>query len=197
MLRIKEAIIVEGIYDKMKLEKLVDTVVVVTNGFSIFKNKEIVTLIKQLAEKDGVIVLTDSDRAGFTIRNYIKSFIPPHRIKHAYIPEIKGKERRKTHPGKEGILGVEGLSDEAVVKAIRMAGYSPNDGPAENNLPKVTKMDLYRDGLYGRPSSSINRSKMLKELDLPSKIETNAMLQILNHMLTYDEYKEICKKVSQ
>ncbi len=196
MLKIKEAIVVEGIYDKMKLERLVDTIIVVTYGFSIFNDKETVDLIKKLAKDKGIIVLTDSDRAGFTIRNYIKSFIPAHRIKHAYIPEIRGKEKRKTQAGKEGILGVEGIADETILKVLSAANYSLDKRSDESNTAKISKLDLFRDGIYGKQSSSLKRDWLLEHLGLPKRLGTNAMLEILNHMITYDEYKDICKSIN-
>ncbi|MDD3613190.1 MAG: DUF4093 domain-containing protein [Caldicoprobacterales bacterium] len=196
MLKIKEAIVVEGIYDKMKLERLVDTIIVVTYGFSIFNDKETVDLIKKLAKDKGIIVLTDSDRAGFTIRNYIKSFIPAHRIKHAYIPEIRGKEKRKAQAGKEGILGVEGIADETILKVLSAANYSLDKRSDESNTAKISKLDLFRDGIYGKQSSSLKRDWLLEHLGLPKRLGTNAMLEILNHMITYDEYKDICKSIN-
>lgn len=196
MLKIKEAIVVEGIYDKMKLERLVDTIIVVTYGFSIFNDKETVDLIKKLAKDKGIIVLTDSDRAGFTIRNYIKSFIPAHGIKHAYIPEIRGKEKRKAQAGKEGILGVEGIADETILKVLSAANYSLDKRSDESNTAKISKLDLFRDGIYGKQSSSLKRDWLLEHLGLPKRLGTNAMLEILNHMITYDEYKDICKSIN-
>ena len=196
MLKIKEAIVVEGIYDKMKLERLVDTIIVVTYGFSIFNDKETVDLIKKLAKDKGIIVLTNSDRAGFTIRNYIKSFIPAHRIKHAYIPEIRGKEKRKAQAGKEGILGVEGIADETILKVLSAANYSLDKRSDESNTAKISKLDLFRDGIYGKQSSSLKRDWLLEHLGLPKRLGTNAMLEILNHMITYDEYKDICKSIN-
>lgn len=196
MLKIKEAIVVEGIYDKMKLERLVDTIIVVTYGFSIFNDKETLDLIKKLAKDKGIIVLTDSDRAGFTIRNYIKSFIPAHRIKHAYIPEIRGKEKRKAQAGKEGILGVEGIADETILKVLSAANYSLDKRSDESNTAKISKLDLFRDGIYGKQSSSLKRDWLLEHLGLPKRLGTNAMLEILNHMITYDEYKDICKSIN-
>lgn len=196
MLKIKEAIVVEGIYDKMKLERLVDTIIVVTYGFSIFNDKETVDLIKKLAKDKGIIVLTDSDRAGFTIRNYIKSFIPAHRIKHAYIPEIRGKEKRKAQAGKEGILGVEGIADETILKVLSAANYSLDKRSDESNTAKISKLDLFRDGIYEKQSSSLKRDWLLEHLGLPKRLGTNAMLEILNHMITYDEYKDICKSIN-
>ena len=186
MIPIREAIIVEGIYDKMKLEQLVDTVIFPTNGFAIFKDKERMDAIRQLAEKRGIILLTDSDRAGFRIRSYIQSCIPKEQVRHAYIPEIPGRERRKITPGKEGLLGVEGVPDEILLQALQNAGYQ---AAGEKNGRLVTKQDLYRDGLTGKQDSSLLRSRLLKELGLPSRLSTNAMLNMLNALFGYEEYR--------
>ena len=183
---IREAIIVEGIYDKMKLEQLVDTVILPTNGFAIFQDKERMNTIRQLAEKRGIILLTDSDRAGFRIRSYIQSCIPKEQVRHAYIPEIPGRERRKITPGKEGLLGVEGVPDEILLQALQNAGYQ---AAGEKNGRLVTKQDLYRDGLTGKQDSSLLRSRLLKELGLPSRLSTNAMLNMLNALFGYEEYR--------
>ncbi len=183
---IREAIIVEGIYDKIKLEQLVDAVILPTNGFAIFQDKERMNTIRQLAEKRGIILLTDSDRAGFRIRSYIQSCIPKEQVRHAYIPEIPGRERRKITPGKEGLLGVEGVPDEILLQALQNAGYQ---AAGEKNGRLVTKQDLYRDGLTGKQDSSLLRSRLLKELGLPSRLSTNAMLNMLNALFGYEEYR--------
>ena len=183
---IREAIIVEGIYDKIKLEQLVDAVILPTNGFAIFQDKERMNTIRQLAEKRGIILLTDSDRAGFRIRSYIQSCIPKEQVRHAYIPEIPGRERRKITPGKEGLLGVEGVPDEILLQALQNAGYQ---AAGEKNGRLVTKQGLYRDGLTGKQDSSLLRSRLLKELGLPSRLSTNAMLNMLNALFGYEEYR--------
>jgi ribonuclease M5 len=177
---------VEGIYDKIKLEQLVDAVILPTNGFAIFQDKERMNTIRQLAEKRGIILLTDSDRAGFRIRSYIQSCIPKEQVRHAYIPEIPGRERRKITPGKEGLLGVEGVPDEILLQALQNAGYQ---AAGEKNGRLVTKQDLYRDGLTGKQDSSLLRSRLLKELGLPSRLSTNAMLNMLNALFGYEEYR--------
>ncbi|HOB19755.1 MAG TPA: DUF4093 domain-containing protein [Candidatus Atribacteria bacterium] len=193
MLRIKEAIIVEGIYDKMKLEQFVEAVILPTDGFSIIGDEGKKRLLRQLAEKQGLVILTDSDRAGFMIRNHIKSFIPAEYVKHAYIPEIKGKERRKSQPGKEGILGVEGMSQEIIADALLKAGCNQADNSPG---PRITRLDLYSDGFYGTDCSSLRRQKMLDLLGLPSRISVNALLQYLNALYSYDEYKSIVREIN-
>jgi len=187
MIKVQEAIIVEGIYDKVKLEQFVDAAIFPTNGFALFKDKDRLEMIRQLARKRGIIIMTDSDRAGFLIRNYIQSCIPKEQIKHAYIPEILGKEKRKRTPGKEGLLGVEGVSEEIILQALRNAGCRAIT--AEGNQKVITRQDLYRDRLTGNKNSRLLRSKLLSELNLPSRLSTNALLDMLNALFTYDEYK--------
>jgi ribonuclease M5 len=187
MLRIREAIIVEGIYDKMKLEQFVDAVIVTTNGFALFRDRNRMTLIRKLAEKTGIIILTDSDRAGFLIRRYIQSCIPQNQIKHAYIPEVPGREGRKPIPGKEGLLGVEGVSEEIIRQALLSAECRLTD---RKDRRTITKQDAYRDGLSGKPNSRRMRAKLLQELQLPSRLSANALLEVLNALFTYEEYQE-------
>jgi len=191
---IKEAIIVEGNYDKIKLQQIVDAVIITTDGFGIFSNTEKMKLIRRLAEKDGIIVFTDCDGAGFLIRNYIKECIPPQYVKHAYIPEIKGKEKRKDNPGKEGLLGVEGMKDSLIIDALKNARCNT----IEENFPKtqwITIDDFFRDELHGRPYSRKLRQKLTEELSLPSRISTKALLDVLNRLYTMDEYKKIIERI--
>ncbi|MBE7037992.1 MAG: DUF4093 domain-containing protein [Ruminococcaceae bacterium] len=190
MIKIKEAIIVEGTYDKIKLSGIFDTLIVTTDGFDIFKNQSKVSLIKKLAEKDGIIILTDSDRAGFVIRNYVKNFSKDGIVKHAYIPEIEGKEKRKSTPSKEGFLGVEGISDDMIIKAVEKCATESNK---EKRL--ITKADLFMDGLSGGENSFKYRKILTKELDLPKRISANMLLDVLNSLFTYEEYKEKIKSL--
>lgn len=192
MIKIQEAIIVEGIYDKMKLEQFVDAAIFPTNGFALFKDKERLEMIRQLARKRGIIIMTDSDRAGFLIRNHIQSCIPIEQIKHAYIPEILGKEKRKRAPGKEGMLGVEGVSEEIILQALQRAGCRTVTD--DDNQKIITRQDLYQDGLSGNKNSRILRTRLLKELNLPSRLSVNALLGMLNALFTYDEYKAFIKE---
>ncbi|MGI6571069.1 MAG: toprim domain-containing protein [Caldicoprobacterales bacterium] len=186
MMKIKEAIIVEGIYDKMKLEQFVDATIIPTNGFALFSDKSLLEMIRRLAGKKGIIILTDSDRAGFLIRRYLQSCIPKEQIKHAYIPEITGKEKRKAAPGKEGLLGVEGISEEIIREALKNAGYQP---AGRNDERLITKQDLFRDGLYGKQNSSSLRAELLNELQLPARLSVNGLLEVLNSLFTYEEYQ--------
>ena len=185
MLRIKEAIVVEGRYDKNALSQVVDTVILETSGFGVFKDRERLALLRRLAEERGLIVLTDPDGAGFLIRNYLKGSIPPDRVKHAYVPDVPGKERRKRAPGKEGKLGVEGMKPVVLLEALRRAGATFEDeAGAEGRGEPITKADLFALGLTGGADSAAKRQALLKELDLPEHLTPNGMLEALN--LLYD-----------
>ena len=185
MLRIKEAIVVEGRYDKNALSQVVDTVILETSGFGVFKDRERLDLLRRLAEERGLIVLTDPDGAGFLIRNYLKGSIPPDRVKHAYVPDVPGKERRKRAPGKEGKLGVEGMKPVVLLEALRRAGATFEDeAGAEGRGEPITKADLFALGLTGGADSAAKRQALLKELDLPEHLTPNGMLEALN--LLYD-----------
>lgn len=194
MLHLKQAVIVEGKYDKIKLSSMIDSLIITTDGFSIFKNKEKISLIKGLAEKDGIIILTDSDSAGFKIRNYIKSCTPKGKIINIYIPEIFGKEKRKAEPSKEGKLGVEGISVKILTEAFEKAGITVSDNEKKESLI-FTRARLFEDGLIGRANSEEKRKKLLKELSLPSALSTTAILEVLNTMYTEDEYKQALEKI--
>ncbi len=181
MLKIKEAIVVEGRYDKNTLSQLVDGVIVETAGFGIYHNKDLLALLRRLGEKQGLIVLTDSDGAGFQIRSYLKSALPPHQVKHAYIPDRPGKERRKRQPGKEGKLGVEGMSQQVLEQVLRQAGATIlGESPRHARSASLTKADLYACGLAGGQGSRERRERLLKKLDLPAHLTPNAMLPILS-----------------
>ncbi len=190
MLKIKEAIVVEGNYDKIKLSRLVDTTIIVTDGFMIFKNKDIMKMISALADKCGVVVFTDSDRAGFQIRNHIKNVLHGNNVKHAYIPDIKGKEKRKDKPSKEGFLGVEGISDEIILNALKEC-ITPAE---QKDAKKISKSDLCLLGLSGGADSHQKRSRLLKKMGLPQRLSANAMLDVINTLYSYEEFKDICKK---
>lgn len=188
MYKVKEAIVVEGTYDKIKLSSFIDGVIFVTGGFSIINNKKKSETLKTIAEKMGVVILTDSDSAGFQIRNYVKQLIPDEKIKHAYIPEIAGKEKRKKIAGKEGLLGVEGILPEIIIKALKDAGceIDGNSSVPKETTP-ITKSDLYLLGLSGTDNSAKKRQALLNLLGLPSKISSNMLLSVLSRMLTKDE----------
>ena len=186
MVKIREAIVVEGRYDKNTLSQIVDAPILETSGFGIFKDKRQMALLRQVAEKRGLIVFTDSDGAGFVIRNHIKSAIPGKYLKHAYIPDIMGKERRKSAPGKEGKLGVEGMKREVILEALRRAGATI-EGESGPQTRQITKQDLMELGLSGGPDASVRRLALLKKLNLPEHMSANAMLQALNLLLTLEE----------
>lgn len=185
MISVKEVIVVEGRYDKNTLSQVFDAVIVETSGFGLFKDGEKLALLRRLAEKRGLVVLTDSDGAGFVIRNYIKGAIDPALVKMAYIPDMPGKERRKSSPSKEGKLGVEGMSAEVLIAALRRAGATLGGETATHRTGGITKATLYELGLSGRPDSAARRRELLKKLDLPEKLGANALLDVLNAL--YDE----------
>ena len=181
MLKIKEAIVVEGRYDKNTLSQLVDGVILETGGFGIYKDRAALALLRRLAEKQGLIVLTDSDGAGFQIRSYLKSALPPDQVKHAYIPDRPGKERRKRQPGKEGKLGVEGMSQQVLEQVLRQAGATIlGEPPRQTRQASLTKADLYACGLAGGAGSREKRQRLLEKLDLPAHLTPNAMLPVLS-----------------
>ena len=190
MVKIKEAIVVEGRYDKNTLSQILDAPILETSGFGIFKDKQQMRLLRRIAETRGLIVFTDSDGAGFVIRNHIKSAIPGKYLKHAYIPDIYGKEKRKAAPGKEGKLGVEGMTKEVILEALRRAGATI-EGEETAPVRQITKQDLMELGLSGGPDASSNRLKLLKKLNLPERMSPNAMLQALNLLYTLEELSEI------
>ena len=193
MVKIKEAIVVEGRYDKNTLSQIVDAPIFETSGFGIFKDKEQMDLLRRVAESRGLIVFTDADGAGFVIRNHIKSAIPSQFLKHAYTPDIFGKERRKTHAGKEGKLGVEGMTRETILESLRRAGAT-FAGETSDEIPKsITKADLMDLSLYG-PGSNENRLQLMRRLGFPEKMSTNAFLQAINLLYSLDELKQILEK---
>ena len=188
MRRIREAIVVEGRYDKNTLSQVVDAVILETSGFGVFKDGEKLTLLRRLARERGLIIFTDPDGAGFVIRNFLKGAIPPEQVKHAYIPDICGKERRKRAPGKEGKLGVEGVSPEVLLRALEQAGATFLDGDAPASAAgDLTAADLFALGLTGRPDSAARRQALLKKLGFPEHMNTKALLTVLNALYTVDE----------
>ena len=181
MLSIKEAIIVEGKYDKIKLSGFLDGLIFVADGFSVFNNKKDQQTIKTLAEKTGIVILTDSDSAGLKIRNFIKQLVPKEQVKHAYIPEVHGKERRKTVAGKEGLLGVEGITEEIIIDALIKSGCTVC-GESEKAKSKLTKTDFFQMGLSGGEKSAELRKALALKLGLPSKLSANMLLDAVNRM---------------
>ena len=191
MVKIREAIVVEGRYDKNTLAQIIDAPIFQTNGFSIMNDQEQLVLLRRMAQKYGLIVFTDSDGAGFVIRNFLKSAIPPEYLKHAYIPDIFGKERRKTAPGKEGKLGVEGMTPEVILECLRRAGATFESCENPSVYDEITKVDLFEMRLSGSPNSKAKRLALLKQLDFPEHMSSNAMLQALNLLYTKDELYRI------
>ena len=182
-LKIKEAIVVEGKYDLIKISRLFDTLIIPTNGFDIYKNKSKLNMLKTVAQKSGIIILTDSDSAGFRIRNHIRNCIGDVSVKNAYIPEIEGKEKRKDTPSKEGFLGVEGISDEIIVNAV-MSQTQQIDQAGE----KITKTDFFELGLTGGAESGQKRAKLCKKMGLPVKISANQLISALNNIYSKEEF---------
>ena len=185
-IKIKEAIVVEGKYDKIKLSRLFDTLIIPTNGFSIYKNKNKLNMLRQVAEKNGIIILTDSDSAGFRIRNHIRNCLGDISVKNAYIPEVEGKEKRKDTPSKEGFLGVEGIDDNVIIEAVMSQTKQ-----VEKSDDKITKTDFYELGLTGGADSVQKRAMLCKRLGLPVKISANQLISALNTLYTKEEFLEI------
>ncbi|MBQ8767831.1 MAG: DUF4093 domain-containing protein [Clostridia bacterium] len=194
MIKINEAVIVEGKYDKIKLSGILDTVIVETDGFAIFKDKEKQRLIRYLAEKRGIIIMTDSDSAGFKIRSFLKGIIDNDNIVNVYIPDIYGKEKRKTEMSKEGKLGVEGMNVQIITEALEKAGVicSENNN-AESR--EITHTDFFEDGISGGENSSLIRKALAKELNLPEMISSSSLLKIINSYMTYEDYKLAVRRI--
>ena len=187
MNRVSEVIVVEGKYDKNTLSQVVDAVIIETSGFGVFNNREKQQLLRTLAEKRGMIVFTDSDGAGFVIRNFIKGCVDPKYLKHAYIPDIYGKERRKAKSSKEGKLGVEGMKPEVLLSALIDAGATV-DGVSADKKSRISKADMYARGYTGREESSKKRAELLKKLGLPEKMTAGALLDVLNVLMSREEF---------
>ncbi len=194
MLRIREAIVVEGRYDKNTLAQIVDAPILETKGFGLFKDSKQLELLRSVAKKRGLIVLTDSDGAGFVIRNHIKSAIPAKYLKHAYIPDVAGKEKRKAAPGKEGKLGVEGMSPEVLLAALKNAGATIEGETTARGNDQITKQDFVEFGLSGGPNASERRKRLQNRLHLPEHMSANALLQALNLLLSREELAEIARE---
>lgn len=187
--RVREVIVVEGRYDKNALSQVVDAVIVETGGFSIFHDQEKLALFRRLAELRGVILLTDSDGAGFLIRSHLKGVLPPEQVKQAYVPDVYGKERRKRKGGREGKLGVEGMPPAVLLEALKRAGATfEGEESAPEHLEPITKADLYEKGLSGRQDSGERRRELLLRLGLPEHITANGLLEVLNLLYTRSEF---------
>ncbi len=193
MIKVDKPIIVEGKYDKITLENVVDALIISTDGFGIFRNKEKCRMIRDIAKKNnGIIIMTDSDDAGSQIRAYLKNIIGEIPIINVYVPSVKGKEKRKATKSKQGLLGVEGMSGDIILKALEKSGVT-----ARNDLPprsKITKTDMFEFGLSGCAESSVRRKKLLKFLELPETLSPNAMLDVLNNILERKEFFEVAEK---
>ena len=194
MLKIREAIVVEGRYDKNTLAQIVDAPILETKGFGLFKDPKQLELLRNVAKKRGLIVLTDSDGAGFVIRNHIKSAIPAKYLKHAYIPDVAGKEKRKAAPGKEGKLGVEGMSPEVLLSALKNAGATIEGESTARGNDQITKQDFVEFGLSGGLNASERRKRLQNRLHLPEHMSANALLQALNLLLSREELAEIVRE---
>ena len=199
MLKIKEAVVVEGIYDKNRLSTIVDTAILCVNGFTIFKDSSTIAALRLLAQERGLVILTDSDRAGFLIRRYILQCVGSEHVKNAYIPDLPGKEKRKKKPSKEGLLGVEGMEPERIKQALITAGCTVLEEGAQIKKAKtggITKQMLYADGLFGTENSHILRQKLQQSLNLPKRLSANALLGVLNQLYTIDDYQKAIQELS-
>lgn len=197
MIRVREAIVVEGKYDKIRLAAAVDALIVETDGFGIFKNTEKLALLRLLAAQRGLIILTDSDAAGFVIRDYLGGALPPEQVKHAYCPEIVGKERRKDAPSKEGLLGVEGIRAEVLVGALRRAGATIEEETMPRPGLRLTKARLFADGLTGAPDSAARRAALMRQLGLPQKLSANRLLEVLEATQTEESYTVLLREMEE
>lgn len=198
MIKLKQAVVVEGKYDKIKLSSILDATIIETDGFKIFKDREKLELIRTLSKKCGVIILTDSDSAGFKIRSFVSQSLDKNNVIHVYIPDFFGKEKRKATPSKEGKLGVEGVSKEAILSSLQRAGvFCENSYSDKDSKDMITKTDLFLDGINGCQNSQELRKKLLKYLDLPEKLSSNSLVTVLNTLFTKEEYKEVVRKVKE
>lgn len=188
MIKIKEAVIVEGKYDKIKLSGILDTVIIETDGFGVFNDKEKQRLIRFLAEKRGIVIMTDSDSAGFKIRSFIKGITNAENVKNVYIPDVYGKEKRKTEMSSEGKIGVEGMETRVLLEALGKAGVLCSENEKSGGR-EITYTDFFEDGITGHENSGEMRKKLARRLNLPEKISSSALLKIINSYMTYDEYK--------
>ncbi len=195
MINLKQAIIVEGKYDKIKLSSFINSVIITTNGFSLFKDKEKCEIIRYYAKNTGIIILTDSDTAGFKIRNHIKSVVNKGKVTNVYIPDVFGKEKRKQIASKEGKIGVEGISKKILLDAFEKAGVLCEDAPKkEENM--ISRLDFYDYGFSGRADSSKKRKELLSYLGLPELLTTTGILEIINSMMTKSEFENVVEKLN-
>ena len=195
MIKLREAVIVEGKYDKIKLRSLIDAPIIETNGFRVFKDKEKQTLIRKAAASRGILIITDSDSAGFVIRNFLKGIVPADSVKHCYIPQLAGKEKRKAAPSKEGLLGVEGMSEEVLLDALKKCGVTPLGEQLPEKASEITKQDLFDAGLSGCANSSYLRRALCEKTGLPSYLTANALIAALNCIYTKEEFFNIIEEL--
>ncbi len=195
-LRLREAVIVEGRYDRIRVKELISTPVIETGGFRVFKDKEKQRLISEIAERRGILILTDSDAAGFVIRNFLKGIIPEENIKNAYIPSVSGKEKRKAAPSKEGLLGVEGINPELLIKAIRKSGAHIIGEEEKSGSSEITASDFYDLGLSGQPYSKALRERILLSLGLPKYLSKKAMLDAVGCLFSKSEFEELIQHIN-
>ncbi len=196
MISVREVIVVEGRYDKNTLSQVVDATIVETGGFGVFKDRERLELIRAMARRRGIIVFTDSDGAGFVIRNFLRGAVPPEQVKHAYIPDVYGKEKRKSSPSKEGKLGLEGMRPEVIVEALRRAGATI-EGETSGRAGGITNADMFALGLTGRPDSAARRAALLRELRLPERMTGKAMLSALNVLMDRAELEDLAAALNE
>ena len=195
MVKVKEVIVVEGRYDKNTLSQVVDAVIVETGGFAVFRDRERLELIRAMAKRRGIIVFTDPDGAGFVIRNFLRGAVPPEQVKHAYVPDIKGKEKRKSSPSKEGKLGVEGVPAQVILEALQRAGATCGQEPVACPKRMITKTDLFEAGLSGGENSAQKRRALLKRLKLPEHLAPNALVKVLNSLMGYEEFYKLVQEL--
>ena len=193
LIKLNMPIIVEGKYDKITLENVVDTLIISTNGFRIFKNKEMCDLIRAFAQTKGIIIMTDSDGAGQVIRNYVKNIAAGGKIINVYVPQLKGKEKRKSTSSKEGYLGVEGLSKQVLLETLAKYGITGSESLSDRK--KITKGDFYDLSLSGTENSSLNRQKLMEHLNLPKNLSSSALLDVVNTLYDYNEFVVIAEKI--
>lgn len=194
-IKVSRAVIVEGRYDKIKLSSLIDGIIIQTDGFRIYKDKEKAAMIRALAKKRGLLVITDSDRAGFQLRGFIRSIAKDADIRHVYIPQIKGKEKRKAIPGKEHLLGVEGMDADCLRKLIEQAGALDHKSSPPSR--SITKLDFYEDGFSGGTDAKRKREALLKKLGLPTYLSQNSLLSVINGLVSYEQYRMLCKQIKE
>lgn len=197
MYKIKEAVIVEGNYDKIKLSSFLDGIILTTHGFAVFTNPDFAETISELSKKCGIVILTDSDSAGMKIRNFVKEVAKDGVVRHAYVPDIKGKERRKRHASAEGLLGVEGMREEVIITALKSAGCEIDNVKLSSKDSNITKADLFAMGLSGGTNSAKLREALSKELNIPARISANMLLDVLNRLVTYEELVEIVQRIAE